>query len=157
MRDSSRNAISVRFRYHLCSQISLQKFTQESQCDETGHLQNASLVNKKKEFSALVGASVGSCAQGVELAMTSPCTPLWVLLVGSLGRTELLGLGILRQSFPQEARVTLVGLSIDSAVGLLPNLETARRERSVLLLDEQNLLVKEEKEGCAQSTKMDFL
>jgi hypothetical protein len=35
------------------------------------------------------------------------------------------------------------------AVGLLPNLETVRRERSMLLLDEQNLLVKEEKEGCA--------
>jgi hypothetical protein len=35
------------------------------------------------------------------------------------------------------------------AAGLLSNLETARQERSVLLLDEQNLLVKEEKEGCA--------
>jgi hypothetical protein len=35
------------------------------------------------------------------------------------------------------------------AVGLLPNLETARRERSVLRADEQNLLVKEEKEVCA--------
>jgi hypothetical protein len=39
------------------------------------------------------------------------------------------------------------GLTI--AVGLLCNLETAQREWSVLLLDEQNLLVKEEKEGCA--------
>jgi hypothetical protein len=42
--------------------------------------------------------------------------------------------------------------SIDTgviAIGLLSNLETAQHERSVLLLDEQNLLVKEEKEGCA--------
>jgi hypothetical protein len=31
----------------------------------------------------------------------------------------------------------------------LPNLETAQKEKSVLLLDEQNLLAKEEKEGCA--------
>jgi hypothetical protein len=37
----------------------------------------------------------------------------------------------------------------DLAVGLLPNLGTARQERSMLLSDEQNLLVKEEKEGCA--------
>ncbi len=44
-----------------------------------------------------------------------------------------------------------------TAVGLLPNLETARRERSVLLLEEQNLLVKEEKEVCAYNTKMDFM
>jgi hypothetical protein len=51
--------------------------------------------------------------------------------------------------FPLEAWVTPVGLSIDSAIGLLPNLETTQQERSVLLLDEQNLLVKEEKEGCA--------
>ncbi len=36
-----------------------------------------------------------------------------------------------------------------TAVGLLSNLETAQQERSVLLLDEQNLLVKEEKEGYA--------
>jgi hypothetical protein len=35
------------------------------------------------------------------------------------------------------------------AIGLLPNLETAQQERSMLLLDEQNLLVKKEKEGCA--------
>jgi hypothetical protein len=35
------------------------------------------------------------------------------------------------------------------AIGLLSNLETAQRKRSVLLLDEPNLLVKEEKEGCA--------
>ncbi len=46
-----------------------------------------------------------------------------------------------RQGFP-------VKLSIDSAVGLLSNLETAQQERSMLLLDEQNLLEKEEKEGC---------
>jgi hypothetical protein len=68
-----------------------------------------------------------------------------VLLIGSLGRKELLGLGILRQIFPKEARVTPVELSIDSAIGLLPNLETARQERSVLLADEQNLLLKEGK------------
>ncbi len=43
------------------------------------------------------------------------------------------------------------------AIGLLLNLETARQERGVLLLEEQNLLVKEEKEGCAWSTKMDFM
>jgi hypothetical protein len=32
-----------------------------------------------------------------------------------------------------------------AAIGLLPNLETARQERSVLLSDEQNLLLKEGK------------
>jgi hypothetical protein len=36
-----------------------------------------------------------------------------------------------------------------SAVSLLPNLETVRQERSVLLLVEQKLLVKEGKSGCA--------
>jgi hypothetical protein len=35
------------------------------------------------------------------------------------------------------------------AIGLLSNLETAQQERSVLLSDEQNLLEKKEKEGCA--------
>jgi hypothetical protein len=79
--------------------------------------------------------------------MTSPCTPSWVLLVGSLGRTELLGLGILRQSFPYEARVAPVELSIDSAIGLLLNLEAAQQGRSVLFSGEQNLLLKETKKG----------
>jgi hypothetical protein len=51
--------------------------------------------------------------------------------------------------FPLEAWVTAVGLLIDSAVGLLPNVETAQQERSMLLANEQNLLVKEEKEVCA--------
>jgi hypothetical protein len=85
-----------------------------------------------------------------KFAVTSPeKNPSWVLLVGSLEKTELLGLEIFGQSFPKEARVIPVELSIHSAVGLLANLETAQQERSVLLLDEQNLLVKEEKEGCA--------
>jgi hypothetical protein len=35
----------------------------------------------------------------------------------------------------------------DPAVSLLPNLETAQQERSVLLLYEQKLLVKEEEVG----------
>jgi hypothetical protein len=39
------------------------------------------------------------------------------------------------------------------AVSLLPNLETARRERSVLLLDEQKLLVKEEEAGLLRVPK----
>jgi hypothetical protein len=60
----------------------------------------ASLVNKKKEILALVDASVGNRAKGVEFAVTSPCTASWVLLVGSLGRTEPLDLRTLRQSFP---------------------------------------------------------
>ncbi len=80
-----------------------------------------------------------------------------MLLVGSLGKTKLLGLGILRQSFPWEARVTPVELLTDSAVGLLLNLEAARRGRSVLFSGEQNLLLKETKKGSAQNTKMDFM
>jgi hypothetical protein len=75
--------------------------------------------------------------------------PSRVLLIGSLEKTELLGLENLRQSFSYETRVTPVELSIDSAIGLSSNLETARRERSVLLLVEQKLLVKEGKSGCA--------
>ncbi len=69
-----------------------------------------------------------------------------MLLVGDLRKTELLGLGISkRQSFPWEARVTLVELLIDSAVGLLLNLEAAQQQRSMLLSGEQNLLLKETK------------
>jgi hypothetical protein len=37
-----------------------------------------------------------------------------------------------------------------SAASLLPNLETARGERSVMLLDEQKLLVKEEEVGLLE-------
>ncbi len=50
--------------------------------------------------------------------------------------------------FPLEAWVTPVGLSIDSAIGLLPNLETAQRERSVLLwMNKIYILLKERKKG----------
>jgi hypothetical protein len=59
--------------------------------------------------------------------------------------------------FPLEARVTLVGLSIESAVGLLLNLETAGQGRSVLLSDEQNLLLTETKKGFVENTKTDFM
>ncbi len=157
MRDSSRNAISSPFPVPPLLVDLVIEFTQESQCDETGLLQNASLVNQKKLISGSCRCVCRKLLVGRRICNDVTCgTPSWVLLVGSLGKTELLGLEILRQSFPQEARVTPVELSIDSAIGLLPNLETAQQERSVLLLDEQNLLVKEEKEGCAQSTKMDF-
>jgi hypothetical protein len=43
-----------------------------------------------------------------------------------------------------------------TAVSLLINLETAQRGRSVLLLDEQKLLVNEKKKGFAKNTKLDF-
>jgi hypothetical protein len=72
-----------------------------------------------------------------------------VLLEGRLEKTALLDLGIWRQSFPKEARVTPVELSIDISINLSSNLETARQERSMLLLVEQKLLVKEGKSGCA--------
>jgi hypothetical protein len=42
-----------------------------------------------------------------------------------------------------------VELSIDSAISLLIDLKTAQRGRSVLLLDEQKLLVKERNKGFA--------
>jgi hypothetical protein len=38
----------------------------------------------------------------------------------------------------------------------LLNLETAQRGRSVLLSDEQNLLLKETKQGFVENTKMGF-
>jgi hypothetical protein len=41
------------------------------------------------------------------------------------------------QSFPWEARVTPVELSINSAVSLLLNLEAPQQGRSVLFSDEQ--------------------
>jgi hypothetical protein len=63
-----------------------------------------------------------------------------VLLVGSLGEAALLDLGIWRQSFLWEARVTPVELSINSAINPLLNLEAAQRGRSVLFSDEQKLL-----------------
>jgi hypothetical protein len=44
-----------------------------------------------------------------------------------------------------------------SAVGLLLNLETAHQGRSVLLSDEQNLLLKETNKGFVENTKMDFM
>jgi hypothetical protein len=43
------------------------------------------------------------------------------------------------------------------AVGLLLNLETAQLGRSVLLSDEQNLLLKETKKGFLENTKMDSM
>jgi hypothetical protein len=61
------------------------------------------------------------------------------------------------QSFPYEARVTPVELSIDSVVSLLPNLEAGRRGRSVLFSDKQKLLFKGGKKGFAKNTKLDFM
>jgi hypothetical protein len=61
------------------------------------------------------------------------------------------------QSFPEEARVTPVELSIDSAVSLVLNLEVAQQGRSVLFSDEQKLLVKGSKKGFAENTKLDFM
>jgi hypothetical protein len=55
--------------------------------------------------------------------------------------------------FPQEARVTPLELSIDSAVGLLFNLKAARQGRSVLLSDEQILLLKEGNRGLNRTPK----
>ncbi len=78
--------------------------------------------------------------------------------MGSLGETELLDLEILeRQSFPEEARVTPVELLVDSAISLLINLETAQQGRSVLLSDEQKLLVKEGKRGLLRTPKWVFM
>jgi hypothetical protein len=55
--------------------------------------------------------------------------------------------------FPLEARVTPVGLSIDSAL----NLGTASQGRSMLFTVEKNLQVKETKQGFVENTKMDFM
>jgi hypothetical protein len=55
--------------------------------------------------------------------------------------------------FPQEARVAPVELLIDSAVGPLLNLEAAQQGRSLLLSDEQNLLLKEGKRGLHSTPK----
>ena len=55
--------------------------------------------------------------------------------------------------FPQEARVTPVELLINSAVGPLLNLEAARQESSMLLSDEQSLLLKEGKRGLHRTLK----
>jgi hypothetical protein len=61
------------------------------------------------------------------------------------------------QSFRQEARVTPVELSINSAVSLLSNLEAARQGRSVLFSDEQKLPFEGGKKGFAKNTKLDFM
>jgi hypothetical protein len=61
------------------------------------------------------------------------------------------------QSFPEEARVIPVKLSIDSAVSLLLNLEAAQQGRSVLFSDEQKLLFEGRKKGFAKNTKLDFM
>jgi hypothetical protein len=53
--------------------------------------------------------------------------------------------------------VTPVELLIDSAVSHLINLEIARQGRSMLLLDEQKLLLKERKKGFAENAKLDFM
>ncbi len=79
------------------------------------------------------------------LVVTSPNTIVGV----ALGETALLDLGIWRQSFPEEARVTPVELSIDSAISPLLNLEAARQGRSVLFSDEQKLLFETRKKGFA--------
>jgi hypothetical protein len=54
------------------------------------------------------------------------------------------------------AEVALAPVQL-TAVGLLPNLETAQRERSVLLLDEQNLLLKEGERGLHRTPKWIFM
>ena len=61
------------------------------------------------------------------------------------------------QSFPEEARVTPVELSIDSAVSLVLNLEIAQQGRSVLFSDEQKLLFEGGKKGFVKNTKLDFM
>jgi hypothetical protein len=60
------------------------------------------------------------------------------------------------QSFPQEARVTPVELSIDIAVSHLLNLEAAQQGRSMLFSDEQKLLFEGGKKGFVMKTKLDF-
>jgi hypothetical protein len=65
--------------------------------------------------------------------------PLWVLRHRESWRDSTSRPGSFEDvEFPLEARVTPVQLLINSAVGLLLNLETAQRGRSVLLSDEQN-------------------
>ena len=81
-------------------------------------------------------------AEFLKVASVSLVEPLWVLL-----RRESCGDSTSRPrnfrdvEFPQEARVTPVELSIDSAIGPLLNLEAAQQGRSMLLSDEQNLLL----------------
>jgi hypothetical protein len=83
---------------------------------------------------------------------------LWVLLCRESQRDSTARpLKLEMQSFPWEARVTPVELSIDSAVSLLLNLEAARQGRSVLFSDEQQLLFKGDKMGFAKNTKLDFM
>jgi hypothetical protein len=53
--------------------------------------------------------------------------------------------------------VTPVEPSIDSAVSLLLNLETAQQGRRVLFSDEQKLLFKGGKKGFVKNTKLDFI
>jgi hypothetical protein len=53
------------------------------------------------------------------------------------------------QSFPWEARVTPVQLSIDNVVSLLLNQEAAQQGRSVLFSDEQKVLFEGRKKGFA--------
>jgi hypothetical protein len=79
-----------------------------------------------------------------------------MLLIGSLGRDRTSRSWSFEAEFPLEAWVTPVGLLTDSAVGLLPNLEAARQERSMLLMAEQKLLGRKEKEVCASNTNKDF-
>ncbi len=67
------------------------------------------------------------------------CLPL-VILLGKCSSSYCFALCESRSPVPQACK---------TAVGLLSNLETARRDRSVLLSDEQDLLEKEEKEGYA--------
>jgi hypothetical protein len=105
---------------------------QESQYGETSLLQNASLVNQKKEFLALVRCICRKLLIGHRICndvtlysfMDVACRESWKRTSRHWN---------FEAKFPLEAWVTPVGLSIDSAIGLLPNLETARQERSVLL------------------------
>ena len=59
--------------------------------------------------------------------------------------------------FPQEARVTPVELSINSAVSLLLNLGATQQERSVRFLDEQKLQFKGSKKGFVKNTNLGFM
>ncbi len=60
--------------------------------------------------------------------------------VGGLIETALLDLEIEEVEFPQEARVTPVELSTNRALSPLTTLETAQRERSVLLSGDKRLM-----------------
>ena len=72
--------------------------------------------------------------------------------MNSVPLTERIVKGHVEAQLRTKAQCTIVVAVLPRppyAVGLQSNLEVAQGERSVLLLDEQNLLEKEKKEGCA--------